>query len=115
MVEAAVIFPLVIMTVIAVVFMLIFMFHEVTAQARIQVAVNAEMGRKTETVFAYRNVPQKVSPYMGTRNFHPCWIADEQLRFNRKGLLSRSFTKKKESTAYDVNEKRYIRIVDFVK
>lgn len=114
-VEAAVVFPLVIMTVVAVIFMLTFMFNEVAAQARMHVAVNAKAGRETETIFVYRNVPGSIKPYSGAGGTAKCWIADERLHFERRGILSRSFVKTKESRAYEVDEKRYIRNVDFLK
>lgn len=114
-VEAAVVFPLVIMTVVATIFILTFMFNEVASQAKMQVAVNAKMGQETKTVYTYKNVPTSIKPYSGQNGFISCYIADEKLKFKRTGILSKSFVKKKESSAYEVNEKKYIRYVDFLK
>ena len=113
MVEAALIFPLVILTVMTVIFILTFMFQEVAGHSRLHLALNAEMGKETGTVETFKNVPAEVRPYKSFHGVSECYLAEKDLRFTKKGLLSGSFTKVMESRVYSVDEKKFIRYTDF--
>ncbi len=113
MVEAAVVFPLVILTVVAVIFILTFLFQQVTYNARLHLALNATMGQETDTVMTYRNVPDDIKPYPSFYGIFPSYYADRGLHFSKKGLLNKSFTKVLESRVYTVDEKKFILYTDF--
>lgn len=113
MVEAAVIFPLVILAVMAVIFILVFLFQEVTYNSRIHVALNATMGSETETVETYKNVPAGIKPYKSVHGIGECYYAESGLTFQKRGLLNKSFTKTLEGRVYSVDEKKFIRYTDF--
>lgn len=113
MVEAALVFPMVVLTVMAVIFILVFMFQQVACNARLHLALNATMGRETGTVETYRNTPVNVKPYKAFHAISECYYAESGLQFRKKGVLLNSFTKTLESRVYSVDEKKFIRYTDF--
>ena len=115
MVEAALVFPLVILSVAAVITIMIFLFEEDASTARVHIAANARMGKETETVKVMKNVPNKINVESGYKILGKCWIAEDELVFRGNGLLDKNFSKDKESYVYETDEKQYIRIVDFIK
>lgn len=114
MMEAAVVFPLVILSVTTVVFMLGFLFQETACKARLHVAVNAAAGNHADTVETYRNVPETIQPYAEHAGLRKGWFAEETLNAEPKGLLTRRLIRTKVSRAYEINETRYLRLVDLV-
>ncbi len=114
-VEAAVVFPLVILTVTAVIYILAFMYDEAAAQVEMHLALNAHMGRETRTVITYSNVPENANIYEGKKDIEKCYFAENGLRFGKKGLLRHSFMKRLESRIYSVDEKKHIRYSDFFR
>jgi hypothetical protein len=115
MVEAAVVFPLVILSVAAVICILLFLFDETVTHARLHAAVRAASGKGTETVLVYRNVPGVIRTFADRRGMRPVQRAEETAAARGGGLLPRRLQKRIGSSAYEVNEKRFIRNVDFVR
>lgn len=112
MVEAAVIFPLVILASIAVVFILGYMYSQVHSNAKMHLALNDVMGSESETVFTKSKVPKGINTYESPSFSGKTWHASESIRFQKRGLL-KAFSKESESRVYEVDEKKYIRYHDF--
>ncbi len=114
-VEAAFVLPLIILSVMAVIYMLAFMYNETATNTLMHLKLNEKMGTETGTVKTYKNVPQNITVYEGTNNFKKVFLAEKNIRFKRSGLLQNSFSKKKEGRVFLVDEKKYIRYSDFFK
>lgn len=84
MVEAAVVFPLVILAVISVICILIFLYNGVEMQCKMHMALRAEAGEVTETV-NYIQQPDFVAPI--TRKGQHKLETKSQLKMGKRGLL----------------------------
>jgi hypothetical protein len=115
MVEAAVVLPVVILCVMAVIYILVFLYSEVAAGAKIHVAANAEMGKQTGVSVTKKHIPHGVSVYEGGSVSGKVYFADSSVRFRRSGILRHSFTKQIRTYTYEVDEKKLIRYTDFFK
>lgn len=115
MVEAAVVLPLIMLSVMAVIYILSFMYNETATNTLMHLKLNEKMGTETGTVKSYKNVPQNITVYEGTYNFKRVFLSEKDIKFRRSGLLQNSFSKKKESRVFSVDEKKYIRYSDFFK
>jgi hypothetical protein len=115
MVEAAVVLPIVILCVMAVIYILVFLYGEVAAGAKMHVAANARMGEETGVSLTKKHVPHGISVYSGSTAFGKAYYADSSVRFRRSGLIRRSFTKQLRTYTYEVDEKKLIRYTDFFR
>ena len=115
MVEAAVVLPVVILSVVAIVYILAFLYSEVAENAKTHVASNAEMGRDTGVSVTRRHIPRNVSVSKSSSALNGVYHAESRVKFRKKGLFRKSFTKVIESTTYEVDEKKLIRYTDLFK
>lgn len=115
MVEAAVVLPIVILSVVAIVYILSFMYSEVAESAKTHVASNAEMGKETGVSITNKHIPRNVSVSKSSSGLGSVYHSSGTVRFRKKGLFQKSFTKRIESTTYEVDEKKLIRYTDIFK
>lgn len=107
MVEAAMVFPLVILAVLALISILIFFYQVTEARVRMHVALRAESGRLSETV-RYGEAPETPCPVYrqgGTVR------SRGRLAFLEKGIL-KSLGKDVCAYKYIYNEREFIRRLD---
>ncbi|MEG0156344.1 MAG: pilus assembly protein, partial [Anaerovoracaceae bacterium] len=77
MVEATIVFPLVILVVMAVILILAFLYNEVATSTKSHLALTEAMGRETETVWVYKNVPENIAVTQGRHLLKPCFFSKE--------------------------------------
>lgn len=115
MVEAALVLPIVILSVMAVIYILLFLYNEVAAGAKVHVAANAEMGRQTGVQTTKRHIPHGISVSEGGALLGKAYYGAGTVKFRKTGLFRRSFTESIETYTYEVDEKKLIRYSDFFK
>lgn len=84
MVEAAMVFPLVIFTVLALIGMLLFFFRQVEAQCKLDMAVRQASGASTETVFC---LEREGASYSISKEGSQIICGRENIEFAEQGLL----------------------------
>lgn len=112
-VEAAVVLPLVILTLISVIIIMINMYCEIHSNVRNHLAVSEETGKISGTVRTYKNRPEGISLREGTHLFRKCVYGTETFELKKGGLLDHSISRDMESRGYCIDEKKLARYVDF--
>ena len=113
MVEAAVVLPVIILSVMAVIYILIFVYNEVASSSKVHVAANAEMGKQTGVSITQKHIPHGVGVTEGNAPLGRAFYADQTVRFRRTGILRNSFTREIRTYTYKVDERKLIRYADF--
>lgn len=109
-VEAAMVFPLVILSVVALIYMMLYFYQQTETRAEMHIALRAENGRLTETVF-YGKEPKEPFPvYRKAGRIY----SQGTLTFTKTGLL-RSGGKELFARKYIVDEAGFIRLTDLLK
>ena len=112
MVEAALVFPLVLLTVLAMVYYMVFMYAKVAASSGLAMQTLAEAGRKTEICLVHSPVPNRGSIDFTLTGLHESCLGQRTIT---GGAFRRSYTKTLESRSYVLDEKTEIRISDFLR
>ena len=109
-VEAALIFPLVILSVVALIYMLLYFYRLTEIRTEMHIALRAESGRIRETVF-YEKEPKEPFPVYRKAG---CLYSSGTVTFTETGLLKAG---KKELSAkkYVIDEAEFIRLTDLLK
>lgn len=115
MVEAALVLPVVILTVMAVIYILIFLYNETAMGAKVHVAANAKMGDETGVSITKKHIPHGIGVSKGSAPLGSAYYADGSVSFRRRGILKYSFTKPVNTFTYEVDEKKLIRYTDFFR
>lgn len=115
MVEAALVLPVVILTVMAVIYILVFLYNETAVRAKVHVAANAKMGDETGVSITKKHIPHGIGVTKGSALLGSAYYADGSVSFKKKGILKNSFTKQINTYTYEVDEKKLIRYTDFFK
>ena len=107
--EAAIVFPIVIIVVMTVIYILITLYVDASSVARDHLALRAEAGQKSETVSVddnFSNIAPKDK--YGRRPFVRQVCTTEEFRFPDRLLLA------DEGRVYIIDEAFYIRVIDFL-
>lgn len=106
---------MVILSVVALIYIVSFLYNETVTGAKVHVAANAAMGRETGVSVTHRHFPLGTGTGKGTLLSEPAYFGRDEVKFKKRGLFKSSFTKKVESGTYEVDEKKFIRYRDFFK
>lgn len=115
MIEAAVVLPMVILSVVALIYILSFLYNETVMGAKVHVASNAVMGRETGVSVTHRHIPTGVDTFKSTAGSEAAFFGRGGIKFKRRGLFKSNIAKKVESGTYEVDEKKFIRYTDVFK
>lgn len=110
MVEAALVFPIVILSVMALIYMLIFIYQQTQLRAQMHMALRAESGRASQTV---EYLTKAKSPYPVYRKGLTVYY-EGVLDFRKKGLLI-PVRKDLSARGHINDEVAFIRLADLVK
>lgn len=110
MVEAAVVFPLVILSIVSVAYMMIGMFQLACEASMFHTALREEAGFLTQT---YEISPKSVRNYDIARK--PDRVSSEAEVSIRRGALIKEGRYTLEGYAYRINEEDYIRKCDYAR
>ncbi len=110
MVEAALVFPLIILTVLALIHMLVFLYQQTELRARMHIALRAESGQVTQTVEYITKVNASYPiDHRGGQVFYA-----SSVEFSKKGILNRR-TKELSAHKYADDEAMFVRMVDLAQ
>jgi len=113
LVEAAIVFPLVILTVLTMIYIMIFMYAKVASSCGVQMATRKEAGETAGTVMVLTGVPGDVALATEIHSLRKCIAGEKQTMVDAKGLVRR-MTSITEGRSYVLDEKMEIRLTDFV-
>ena len=113
MVEAAVILPIIILAVMAVIYTLIFMNRQVSVRADMHIGLWAERGAVSETVTNNSGYDAEFPIYSRKAAVGGTVYYSGNIRFIRRGLL-KDYGRKLEGRLYWIREKELIRAADII-
>ena len=113
-IEAALVFPVCILAVVTVVYIMLFLYTEAATQAMVHVAANAGAGAETDTVIVSEHIPRGVTSYGSSRRGLSCFRAEKGISIRTGGLGARMMRREVASTSYTVDEAKLIRYKDFI-
>jgi hypothetical protein len=112
MVEAAMIFPLVIAGVIAVLYIVIGMYQSLSLQSSLHLALRKECGERTQTVYRMEEM-QDFKAETGRNGIRPVVKMKAEREYQIHIILQNRITRKEEGRSYLINETELIRILSF--
>ena len=113
MVEAAVILPIVVLAVMAVIYTLIFMNRQVSVRAGMHMALWAERGAVSKTATTGSGYDAKFPVYSRKAAVGGTVYYSGSLSFMKRGLLN-GYVRKSEGRLYWIREKELIRGADII-
>lgn len=109
LVEAAMIFPLIIAGVMAAMYIIISLYLSLSLQSSMHVSLRKESGELSETV--YRIEETKEYPVSKTMiGLRPAVFMEQEQKYKIRGLFKNEILKKKKGRSYIINEADIIRI-----
>jgi hypothetical protein len=112
MIEAALVLPLVILSIFAIIGILMFLFEEAAAQADLHGGIRFDAGKQTGTYHGWTR-SQKVVAERGFRGVYPVVEGTSSVVFEGAKILPGPVKKPLQAHIYIVDERKYIRYVDF--
>jgi hypothetical protein len=112
MVEAAMIFPLVIAGVIAVLYIVIGMYQSLSLQSSLHLALRKECGERTQTVYRMEEM-QDFKAETGRNGIRPVVKMKAEREYQIHIILQDRITRKEEGRSYLIDEPELIRILSF--
>jgi hypothetical protein len=109
LVEAAMIFPLVIAGVMAVLYIIISLYLSLSLQSSLHVSIRKECGELSETVYGI----EEASEYPVTNvmiGLRPAIVIEQEQKYRIRGLFKDEISKKEKGRGYIINEADIIRI-----
>lgn len=114
MVEAAVVFPLVILVVVSLIYIMAFVYNQVATQSKVHMEAIKEAGINSETYKTSQKSYEGISTSFGIKNIRKTCTAQSDISFQKKGILQKSFQKNIKGDFYTIDEKSEIRIYRFI-
>lgn len=112
MVEATLVFPIIILSLIAVIGILLFLFEEAATQAELHLVIRTEVGRQTGT-FQGQQGSTNVSLDKGFKGIHSVIKGRTTVTFAETTLLTHGFRKPITGYQHMTDERKYVRYIDF--
>lgn len=112
MVEATLVFPIIILSLMAIIGILMFLFEQAAAQAELHLVLRTEVGRQTGT-FLGKQGSTNVSLDKGFKGIHSVIKGRTAVTFADTTLLIRGFRKPMTGYQHMTDERKYVRYIDF--
>ena len=112
MVEAALVFPMIILALMAVITILMFLFDEAATQAEVHLVIRTEAGRQTGT-FHGQPGSSNVTIEKSIKGIQSIMKGSIFFTFEGSGLLSEAFHKPITGYQHLTDERKYVRYMDF--
>lgn len=112
MVEAALVFPMIILALMAVITILTFLFEEAATQAEVHLVIRTEAGHQTGT-FHGQPGSSNVTIDKSIKGFQSIMKGSTFLTFEGSGMLSGAFHKPITGYQHLTDERKYVRYMDF--
>lgn len=112
MVEAALVFPMIILTLMAVITILTFLFEEAATQAEVHLVIRTEAGRQTGT-FHGQTGSYNVVIDKSIKGIQSILKGSTYVTFEGSGMLTDAFHKPLTGYLHLTDERKYVRYMDF--
>jgi hypothetical protein len=112
MVEATLVFPIIILSLMAIIGILLFLYEEAATQAELHLVIRTEVGRQTGT-FQGKQGSSSVSLDKGFKGIHSVINGSTAVTFAEITMLTHGFRKPITSYQHMTDERKYARYVDF--
>ncbi len=112
MVEAALVFPIIVLSLMAIIAIMIFLFEEAASQAELHLVLRTEVGRQTGT-FHGKTGSSNVSIRRGIMGIHSIINGTSSVTFEETRILPREVRKPLTGYLHLVDERKYARYMDF--
>lgn len=111
-VEAALVFPVIILSLMGIIGILMFLFEDAASQANLHSAIRTETGRETGT-FHGQAGSLSVTVNRSIKGIHGVMKGESTATYNGGGIITRSFQKSLNGYQYLTDERKYVRYIDF--
>jgi hypothetical protein len=112
MVEAALVFPFIILSLMTIIVILMFLFEEAAAQAELHLVIRTEAGRLNGT-FHGKTGSSSVSIVSSIKGIHRVMNGKSSITFEGTKIIPRGFIKPITGYQYLIDERKYSRYIDF--
>jgi hypothetical protein len=112
MVEAALVFPIIILSLMTIIAILMFLFEEAAAQAELHLVLRTESGRQNGT-FHGKSGSTNVMIDSGFKGIHKVMNGKSSVTFDEIKILPRGFDKPLTGYQHLTDERKYSRYIDF--
>ena len=111
MIEAALVFPLIILSLMGIIGILMFLVEDAAGQAGLHQVLRSEAGTKTNTYLGHQGL-SKAAVGEEFRGIYCVVTGKVSIAFDGSGILSRSFRKPLMGYQYLTDERKYARYID---
>jgi len=112
MIEAALVFPMIILALMAVITILMFLFEEAATQAEVHLVIRTEAGRQTGT-FHGQPGSSSITIDKSIQGIQSIMKGSTMVTFEGSGMLSEAFRKPINGYQHLTDERKYVRYMDF--
>jgi len=112
MVEAALVFPLIILSLMAIIAILMFLFKEAASQAELHLVIRTEAGRYNGT-FHGKAGSSSIVVGREFKGLHNVMDGKSYVTFDKNYIISRTFRKPITGHQHLTDERKYSRYIDF--
>jgi hypothetical protein len=112
LVEATLVFPVVLLSLMASVGTLMFLYEDAASQADLHQAIRYQAGRETDTYIGQPGSSQVLSK-IGVEGIYRVLHGETTLEFEGTFLSPRSFLKTQQGRMFLTDERKHARIIDF--
>ena len=110
-VEAALVFPVILLSLMTVISILIFLFHDAASQADLHTEIRSEVGKTTGT-FSSRSGSSRVEIDFGFRGISRVMNGSTYVTFEKTEIISRWIKKPIYGFVHVIDERKYARYID---
>ncbi len=114
-VEATIVFPILILSIVTVVGIIVFMYKNVEANVATHISIIQELGLETETNAYFGKIPDGVNLETDKQLIFYKVYGENYVLSKDFGLIGGELDNTIENIGSAANEKEYIRISDFIK
>lgn len=111
-VEATLVLPVIILSLMGIIGILMFLFEDAASQANLHSVIRTEAGRETGT-FHGQAGSYSVTVDRSIKGIHSVMKGESTVTYHGAGMISRTFEKSLTGYQYLTDERKYVRYVDF--
>lgn len=114
MVEASMIFPLVIAAVMAVIYIVIGLYSSLSLQTSLHLALRRECGESSKTVYRLDDIKEFQSD-KDSVDLRTVLVMDEEREYQIKGIFANKITRKETGRSYVIDDTEIVRLRSIAK
>jgi hypothetical protein len=112
MVEAALVFPIIMLSLIAIISILTFLFEEAVSQYELHLVIRSESGLENGT-FHGKGGSSNIAVYKGIKGIHSVMNGKTSVDYEYANIFTRKLHKQITAYQHLTDEQKYVRYIDF--